>query len=922
MANPFAPARRTASAGDCPEVGSEGMGGTSITVRAAQFGGLAIAAYVVTAVFTGHGVASADVGEAGSAGSATSSAQHDARAATTTGAAQRPSSRRPARVHPRGQQVRAAAADGTDTVAPGPRSRIAGSAQGARKQTNRATGGAGSDAPVVHTDTVAGETNPLPGNLAGGPAPASAIGEPARVPVLGHRDSSLASPATPLGTGMDFSPLGWLRRTFLNRSPVINYNVSLNAQDMTNGVITGNLGAVDPEGDRLSFTVVSDPRYGTVVIDQLTGDFTYSPTDSFAQAGGADAFNVTASDGHSHLLAQLLGRDPGPSTARIAVPVQALSEPTSPSLEAFQVDKVITFDLPDGVIVTGADLSPDGQHLVVDVKVNGSSQIAVTNLDGGEYQCLTCGLVPNASKAIALQDNQRIWFANTSGQQSANGGGGQAIVYSMLECEGSISACQNPTVKNVEFPSDRRWLPLPVQNREAKPDPYGEYVTWTANSVIKGPRMSIAKLVETPDGYELVDHRVFNPQWNESTAYAADFANATRFYEGASWHAGGRYLKYQTTSTGLNYDIYLLDTATGERRQLTTDLDYNESGDVAPDGQSVYFSSARGLDRMDVFTALQRPSLLDSAAFPQIGRVSLWNNRRSLNEPWLMDLSTGQQLDGYSGQPIIIDPDWTIRGWSWFPDSTRAVISEQQRPDGVSGPGAPDTPWRISIISFPTRTPSVPLEPVHQDPEAIATWSVPAREFKPMMGRQVPCQVLKGQSSGTATLQYLGIYGFGVYSVTYKNYSDDGKTFINGTESVTIFNPLGNSIWSANLTSEGERTGYLKGTIKIGAKNEFSGDVTSEINGIRYSGVPTQAELPPISQPQLAISPSGDKIRVTATVAEDGQPRPVRGVAVTVGSTTVITDEHGYAQIAFAPGDTVTAVAGGFQSASQQVPLG
>ncbi len=208
-----------------------------------------------------------------------------------------------------------------------------------------------------------------------------------------------------------------------------------------------------------------------------------------------------------------------------------------------------------------------------------------------------------------------------------------------------------------------------TQNREAKPDPFGEYVTWTENTPVTGPRMSIARLVATDTGYSLVDQRIFSPQWDENTEYAADFANATRFYEGGSWHAGGRYLKYQTTTTGLNYDIYLLDTLTGERRQLTTDIDYNESGDVAPDGRSVYFSSARGADRMDVFTALQRPSLLDVAAFPpQMARVSLWNNRRAMNEPWVMNLDDGQQLGGYSGgQPIIIDPDWTIRGWSWFP---------------------------------------------------------------------------------------------------------------------------------------------------------------------------------------------------------------------------------------------------------------
>lgn len=724
------------------------------------------------------------------------------------------------------------------------------------------------------------------------------------------------SPAQPLRTELDWNPLGWVRRTFFNRPPTIHYDVSLNAQDMNDGVITGTIGAVDPEGDRLAYTVVANPKYGTVEIDQLTGEFTYTPISSFAQLGGVDAFNVRVSDGRLHPLSYLFTGAPATPRARIAFSVMPLSDPgPSPALEPFQVEKVIEFDVPDGVVVTGADLSPDAQHLIVEVKVDGNTHIAVTNLDGGEYQCLTCGLVPSAAKAIALYDNQRIWFADASGQQAAESGGGQAYGYSILECEGSISSCQNPTVKDVKFPSDGSLLP--VQNREAKPDPFGEYVTWTENTVLWGPRMSIAKLVPTADGYELIDQRIFSPQWNESTDYAEDFANATRFYEGASWHAGGRYLKYQTTTTGLNYDIYLLDTLTGERRQLTTDLDYNESGDVSPDGQSMYFSSPRGLDRMDVFTALERPSLLDVAAFPQIGRVSLWNNRRSLNEPWLMDLSTGQQLGGYSGQPIIIDPDWTIRGWSWFPDSTRALINEQQRPDTAT-PGAPDTPWRVSIISFPTREATTPLEPVHQDPEAIAKWSVPVKDYTPMMGRQAPFQQLKGKYSGTATLTYIGVYAFGAYAVSYTNYSDDGKTFINGTESVIILNPLNNAVWSADLTSTGERSGYLKGTIKIGAKNNFSGNVASEINGVTYNGVPTQADLPAIAQPQLAISASGDRILVTATVAEDGQPRPVRGATVTVGSTTVTTDEHGYAQIPFAPGDTVTASAGGFQSASQQ----
>lgn len=101
----------------------------------------------------------------------------------------------------------------------------------------------------------------------------------------------------------------------------------------------------------------------------------------------------------------------------------------------------------------------------------------------------------------------------------------------------------------------------------------------------------------------------------------------------------------------------------------------------------------------------------------------------------------------------------------------------------------------------------------------------------------------------------------------------------------------------------------------------FSGEVASEINGVTYTGVPIQAELLPTEEPQHAISAAGDSLRVTATVTEDGQARPVRGVPVTVGSVTATTDEQGYVQLTVAPRDIVTASAGGFRSASHRVPF-
>lgn len=587
----------------------------------------------------------------------------------------------------------------------------------------------------------------------------------------------------------------------------------------------------------------------------------------------------------------------------------AVSAETSPSLEPFEVERVLSFSVPPGVTVDSADVAPDDQHLVVEVMISGNSQIAITDLNGGNYQCISCGIATNATKIKAIGDSKRVWFANTSGQQ---GGGAGKIDYEILECLPSIYDCQSKSSKKVQFPAGGSLLT--GQNREAKPDWYGEYVTWNEVNPFEGTRMSIARLTLNGDGYVLTDQRIFNPLWDKKTDYAADLAPAGRFYEGASWHNGGRTLKYQTTSTALNYDIWLMDTTTGDRRPLTSDLDYNEAGDIAPDGKTTYFSSARGLNRMTVFTQLVRPSLIDSATFGQIGRVSLWNNRRCMNEPWLMDTAIGQQEGGYSGQPIVIDPAWTIRGWSWFDDSTRALVNEQP------GPGGSGDQTRISILKFPARTPTAPQPPIHQDPAKIAQWSVPVKDYNPLMGRVMPGRLLKGKQSGTALLSYIGSYASGRFSVVYNNYSDDGVSFLNGSETILVVLAPLTATWNASLRSTGATKGYLRGLVVVGPDNGYLGNVESEVNGVKLSGIPTQKNCPARTQPPLSISfPGGGQVLVTATIPEDSQLRPVRGATVSMGPISVTTNDAGVATLPLVPGATVNAVAGGFQPATQTV---
>lgn len=85
-----------------------------------------------------------------------------------------------------------------------------------------------------------------------------------------------------------------LRRSLFNKPPTVN-PVQLTGQ--SGGPITGTIGAVDPEGDALTYKVTADPSFGTVTVGQ-DGSYSYSPGTSFV---GTDNFVVTASDSGLHI---------------------------------------------------------------------------------------------------------------------------------------------------------------------------------------------------------------------------------------------------------------------------------------------------------------------------------------------------------------------------------------------------------------------------------------------------------------------------------------------------------------------------------------------------------------------------------------------------------------------------------------------
>jgi hypothetical protein len=102
-----------------------------------------------------------------------------------------------------------------------------------------------------------------------------------------------------------------VRRTFFNQAPSMS-PVQITGQSQ--GLITGNLGAIDPEADPIVYTLTSAPLHGSVAIAS-DGSYTYSPGQDFTCT---DSFTVAAADTGFHINLLDLFRAPSTS-ANVAV---------------------------------------------------------------------------------------------------------------------------------------------------------------------------------------------------------------------------------------------------------------------------------------------------------------------------------------------------------------------------------------------------------------------------------------------------------------------------------------------------------------------------------------------------------------------------------------------------------------------------
>jgi len=597
------------------------------------------------------------------------------------------------------------------------------------------------------------------------------------------------APSTP----EPFTPVVWavlafVRRNLFNEAPTISDAPTTSLQ--TGQTVTGNIGATDPEGDALTYTVTHGPEHGTLTIDQATGNYTYTPDDIDYDAAQTDSFTVTVTDGKTNLLS-LLGQ---------ARSVQADIDTTvlNPKIER------VILDLPSSISSpANPRYSDDGQSIYFagQPTVGGRSEIYQINVDGTDLQCVTCGVTTsetgNLAKPVPVNDGSGrvLVLVNVDGQSPR---------YSMLE-DGVNGKEIVPitTPSGVGFVIDKQ--------REMRVSPDGTKVLFTR--IVIGPNQLlqalpiVGTLNRTANGYEVVDARVVYPT-GEGKQWTPDGKGVLIL--GGQFDAG-------------NVDDIEVDLATGQVHRITANLDYDEDLDMSPNRQWIAIGSTRGLDALTPMTRIVRQNFLPVyVGAPVYLEYAVPINVS--NQEWAVALE--DELKGENGVPLFDTGDgYAARSMpSWNPTGDAVTFWESS----VTDPSVS----RLVIANLKYTTSVGP----------VADASTPNPTWAPYLGTYVPTTTplpatgtYNGAGGGTAVVSEApdpADTTRTIRTVTYTNYVNKDGLILNGTESADYNASQVAVHYLADVTVTGTHTGSLKADATINAfQQSLTGYITSTIDG-------------------------------------------------------------------------------------------
>lgn len=481
-------------------------------------------------------------------------------------------------------------------------------------------------------------------------------------------------------------------------------------------------------------------------------------------------------------------------------------------IESAEVGRIRVADvpLPEGVREPSATYSASGSVLVL--HRTGEHRYALSALrdDGSHFRTVFEGEIAPHPKANGIRhmpfaDNRRVLLGDW-----------------VLECSPDIDTCTRAELVPVDYPWGLADDPLTSHHwSEIIVAPDGEHMAWTMLRVDMGAAAAWGRLRRTGDRYVIEDPVLIS----SPAELAPDPAHEGCLIplpalggEVKQFVRGGAAISAVGSAGGFLPDSVIQSLEAAEVTAITRTPGYDETTILSPDERLGLVMTSRASATTDpaVLGLLPRPLAALS------GRGASWaayfytvdgvrRFRRGSIGPVLIDVARSQADGDYRGTSLA-DPggDWVyVSPMSWHPSGTRAMWMETLR-----GTLDEQPVLRIRTANLLDHEPGEPVAP-RPDPPAVPYGIRGARAEQllrtppamPAAGR------ILGRHAGHALIEReagdLRTGRAARTSVTYTGFSDDGRTFYDGTETTESSFATG-TVFTADLQATGETEGEMR----------------------------------------------------------------------------------------------------------------
>ena len=493
------------------------------------------------------------------------------------------------------------------------------------------------------------------------------------------------------------------------------------------------------------------------------------------------------------------------------------AQPTSGSHTLVDPDlgriDVRTLPLPDSWRQPWGTYSSTGTVLVAyrtvdDPDEPGWLNLSVVEDDGTDPRHVYAGPAPlrprhNGMRLLPFADGTRVLLSDY-----------------VLECDPSVDRCETATLVPLVYPDLVEHDPA-VLHRWSEPiiAPDGEHIAWTTLHAAVGAYNVLGRLRREEDRYVVDEPRLVSDTWAlvDDPDHPGDVRPATvRGGEVKQFARGGAAISLAGTAGRALVDSVLQALGGEGLTPLTLTPGYDETTILSPDETVGIVMTTRFSPRTScsVIGLLPRPlaglSANGLAMAAYLYSVAGVRSFRPGNiGPALVDLARATTDDGYLGADLS-DPagEWVyLSPMSWHPSSRSVAWNETLR---VAHGGA-DEQTRIRLATLLDRAPATPVAAVPTPEDAPYSRPLTAEAIaptaQPLGGR------VRGAVAGHAEVVRTGGAGLGAavtVETRYAGYSDDGLTFLDGTEHLTVSAGTASSAYRADLVRRGADPGEMR----------------------------------------------------------------------------------------------------------------